>query len=242
MKKYLGAVLAPLLLAALLPGCSGGLPAQLSQSGGKANFQLLVSDAPNDIGDFYSVNVTVSKIGVLSADTNNWTTYSVNETFDLTKLKGDNATALWDGMITSGNYTKVFIYVDNVTGILSDNSSGTPLPGENVTLKLPSNKLQISKPFSVNATADGSIVNFVFDITVIKAGDSGQYILKPQIDQSGPSRPFRDVTPRGQRQQAHPQGQGRGKPETPEGTVRHPDGNLPNNRHIPGDSPNRNSP
>ena len=62
----------------------------------------------------------------------------------------------------------------------------------NATVKLPSDKLQISKPFTV--AVDGS-VSFVFDITIIKTGQSGQYILKPQIGESGAGQHFNDVTP-----------------------------------------------
>ena len=82
MKRILAGLLALMLLAAFLPGCAGEVAGPQGQSG-SANFRLLVSDEPNDIGDFYSVNVTVSQIGVLSGDTDNWTDYDVNRTFDL---------------------------------------------------------------------------------------------------------------------------------------------------------------
>ena len=162
-----------------------------SQSGSNANFRLLVSDEPNDIVDFYSMNVTISRIGVLSADTDNWTEVDLPApvSVDLTKLQGDNASSVWEGPIPSGNYTKVFVHVDNVTGILSDNVGGS---GKNVTVKLPGGKLQISKPFT--AAADGTL-SFVFDITVIKAGESGKYILNPQVAESGAEKNFNDVTP-----------------------------------------------
>jgi hypothetical protein len=182
MKKFLTVTLAFLLLAAILPGCTGTAEA-------KPNFRLLISDEPNDIGDFYSVNVTISQIGVLSADTDNWTMYDFTPvTVDLTKLQGDNATEAWNGSIPSGNYTKMFIYVDNVTGTIKEGIG----PGDNVTVKLPSGKLQISKAFTV---ASDKTVTFIFDITVIKAGESGKYILKPQIGESGADQPYKDLTP-----------------------------------------------
>ena len=186
MKRFLAAVLSLMLLAIVLPSCSGGLATQ-SQSGSTGNLRLMVSDEPNDIGDFTSLSVTVSKIGVLTDGSDNWTEITLNPavTFDLTKLKGDNATEVWNGGLASGNYTKVFVYVDNISGVLN---------GDNVTVKLPGDKLQISKPFTV---ATGGEVSFVFDITVIKAGNSGKYILKPQIGASGPNQKFNDVTPQG---------------------------------------------
>ncbi len=184
MKRFLAAILSLMLLALVLPSCSGGLATQ-SQSGATGNLRLMVSDEPNDIGDFTSLSVTVSKIGVLSDASDNWTEITLNPavTFDLTKLKGDNATQVWNGGLASGNYTKVFVYVDNITGVLD---------GDNVTVKLPGDKLQISKPFTVAAD---HTVSFVFDITVIKAGNSGKYILKPQIGASGADQQFNDVTP-----------------------------------------------
>ncbi len=231
MRKWLALALGLALLIVLLPSCSGAV----AQPPGGSNFRLLVSDEPNDIGDFYSVNVNVSQIGVLSADTDNWTTYDVNQEFDLTKLQGDNATEVWNGFITSGNYTKVFIYVDNVTGILADNSTGAPLPGDNATVKLPGGKLQISKPFTVSTTADGSTVSFVFDITIIKAGQSGQYILKPQIAQSGADQPFNDVTMGAKGPPTGDQGNGQGKPSGEHGQS---DKNVPDTTGIPQDLPN----
>jgi hypothetical protein len=155
-----------------------------------ANFRLLISDEVNAIGDFVSLKVAISSIGLLPAGgTDGWITENVTPTYEaeLTELTGDNATELWNGYVDPGDYTKVFIYVDNVTGTLLDYSSA------NVTL--PSNKLQISSPFTVS---DGSLVSFVFDLTVVPAGGSGRYILKPQIAQSGPDKPFKLITPEGQ--------------------------------------------
>jgi len=214
MRKILAAVLAITLLAVLLPSCT----VEVAQA--QPNFRLLVSDEPNDISDFYSVNVTVTEIGILNADTNEWTSFKdLNQTFNLVNLKGDNATAIWDGRINSGNYTKVFIYVDNVTGILYKEGSTTQ-PGDNTTVKLPSGKLQLSSPFTVTTTgSNNSTVNFVFDITVIKAGNSGKYILKPQIGESGPDQPYNDVTPKGEKNKNNNY---KGKSEN--------QGNVPGNR------------
>jgi hypothetical protein len=182
MKRLLAPILSLILLAVALPSCATEVGQ--GQSAGTGHLRLMVSDEPNDIGDFTSVNVTVSRFGVLSAITDNWTEITLDNpvTFDLTKLQGDNATSVWDGNIASGNYTKVFMYVDNVSGLLN---------GDNATVKLPGDKLQISKPFMVGP---GSTVSFVFDITIIKAGNSGKYILKPQIAASGTDQHIQDVT------------------------------------------------
>ncbi len=91
-----------------------------------------------------------------------------------------------------GSYTKMFIYVDEVTGELVDT-------GEVITVKLPSNKLHLSVPFEVT---ESSMTSFVYDITVIAAGNrkSGRvkYILKPQILESGSEVRFDEVEPEGE--------------------------------------------
>jgi len=83
------------------------------------------------------------------------------------------------------------------------------MAGDNATVKLPGGKLQISKPFT--AQADGT-VSFVFDITIVKAGQSGKYILKPQVAESGSNQKFIDVTPEAQQgQEKNNEAKGRGK-------------------------------
>jgi len=154
-----------------------------------SNFRLLISDQPNVIGDFEHLNCTISSIGVHPVgDNSTWLQFSPNVgTVDLTTLEGNNATEIWSGNITPGQYDKVFIYISNVEGTLAAGvGNGT------ANVKLPSNKLQISKPFTVSANGTTS---FVFDIAVIKAGDSGQYILEPQIASSGVNQGFTKVKP-----------------------------------------------
>ncbi|WP_435182769.1 DUF4382 domain-containing protein [Halobellus sp. EA9] len=104
-----------------------------------------------------------------------WIEYEVdNRTVDLTRLKGANATQLSSFDVPNGTYEKVFVYVSGVEGTLKD--------GSDQRVKLPSGKLQLNSEFTVGA---GEEVDFVFDITAIKAGQSGKYILKPVISESG---------------------------------------------------------
>jgi hypothetical protein len=105
-----------------------------------------------------------------------WVEYEVNRTVDLTELKGANATKLDVLAAPDGTYDKVFVYVDGIDATLTN--------GESVNVKLPSNKLQIQKGFTVG---NGQNVSFVFDMSVHKAGNSGKYILKPVISESGTS-------------------------------------------------------
>jgi len=156
------------------------------------NFRFLISDEANAIGDFDYLNVVISSIGLhQSGEDGGWIELDPDvgdeDGLDLTRLVGENALVIWSGTVDPGEYNKAFIYISEVTGALAD-----PEDTETANVKLPGGKLHISKPFTVD---DGSVVNFVYDITVVKAGQSGQYVLHPQIAESGPDQPFTEVGP-----------------------------------------------
>lgn len=114
------------------------------------------------------------------SDREDWVVREVqNVTIDLTEYQGENATLLSEFEIPNGTYTKTFVYISDVNGTLTS--------GEQVDVKLPSEKLHINKEFTVG---NGESVDFVFDITVFKAGNSGKYILKPVVSESGTDVPF----------------------------------------------------
>jgi hypothetical protein len=119
------------------------------------------------------------------SEAGDWETYDVdNRTVDLTRLQGANATQLTSMNVSNGTYTKVFVYVSEINATLEN--------GEQVNVKLPSEKLQLNTEFTVG---NGEAVDFVFDITVKKAGNSGKYILQPVVSESGTSEDveIRDV-------------------------------------------------
>ncbi|SMP10079.1 DUF4382 domain-containing protein [Halobellus salinus] len=119
-------------------------------------------------------------------DDGKWVEYEVdNRPVDLTQLKGANATKLSSLDVPNGSYEKVFVYVSDVNGTLND--------GTDQRVKLPSGKLQLNSAFTVG---DGEEVDFVFDITAVKAGNSGKYILKPVISESGTDVEIDDVDER----------------------------------------------
>ena len=170
------------------------------------NFRLLISDDVNAIEDFEHLYVTITSVGVhQSGESGGWHILDPEPNpdgdnvtgIDLKPLVGQNALAIWSGTLPEGEYTKVFIYVESVKGILNG--------GAELEIKLPSGKLQISKPFTIG----DDVVNFVYDITVIKTGKSDKYILKPQIAQSGADQKINDVTPMGNPEVT-------GEPEEPE--------------------------
>ena len=110
-----------------------------------------------------------------SSEKEGWVMHDVdNATVDLTKLKGANATAISNVSVPAGEYDKVFVYVSDINATLTN--------GESVNVKLPSQKLQLNKDFELSAN---SSPDFVFDINVHKAGNSGKYILRPIVSESG---------------------------------------------------------
>ncbi len=154
------------------------------------NFQFLISDDVNAIDQFSSLLVTISRIGLQQGgESGKWIEVPPQvPTVDLTLLQGENALSIWSGTVPDGVYTKVFVYVDSVQGVLASD------PGQFIDVKLPSNKLQLSKTFEI--APDAAPVSFVYDLTVIAAGNpkSGiKYILKPQIGESGSDQRFKEV-------------------------------------------------
>ena len=147
------------------------------------NFVLLISDDVNAISDFESVDVSITKVGLFSSGNGGWIEFEPDiKVVDLTTVQGDETKQIWRGNLPDGEYTKVFIYISNVQGVLKE---AIEAGGQSVDIKLPSNKLQISEPFQIT---EGTVTSFTYDLTVIAIGNqqSGiKYILKPQADESG---------------------------------------------------------
>jgi len=192
-----------------------------SETGDAGVVRFYISDEENAISEFRHLNVTISEVGLqqpgdaeaeendttpvdtetaaptgedatpTDAETKNetadesddWVEYDVDDrTFDLTQLQGATASLLDELETPEGSYSKVFVHVEEIDATLEN--------GESANVKLPSEKLQINQEFTVEAN---DTVDFVFDITVKKAGNSGKYILTPVISESGPDVPIEDV-------------------------------------------------
>ncbi len=184
-------------LAVTLTGCIHG-----SDSGDSGTFELMVSDQPNAIHDFDHLNVTFSEarvfargddvndsnggfetrsskrrvdaVGAHVNDSNGgFETIDIEgETVDLTTVVGDRATSIANISLEEGEYTKVELHVD---------STEATVDGESASVMVPSNKLMVTKNFTVEANETTS---FVFDIRVVRRGD-GAYNLLPVVSRSG---------------------------------------------------------
>jgi hypothetical protein len=174
------AATAALLLIAVLgynavqPGTSPFVPVPDPQG----NFVFLVSDAVNAISDFSSMDVTIDRIGLLAGS--GWIEFVPQvTTIDLVMLPDGKTQAIWRGDMPEGQYSKVFIYVSGVEGVLKANS-------QSVDVKLPGNKIQVNTTFSV---APGAVNGFTFDLTVTASGNPRNglhYMLKGEAGPGGP--------------------------------------------------------
>lgn len=197
-----------LLIAGLvaLAGCSAGPGTgddgpDSGGSSGTATIDFWVSDQPGAIEDFETLNVTVTRVGFKPAGgtTNASANESMNDseedpetgwierdvddtTVDLTELRGENASLVDSIEVPNGTYTKTVMCVSETNGTLTD--------GTRTNVKLPSEKLQLNSAFTAGANES---LDFVFDIQVTKAGNSGTYVIRPVISQSGADQPVRDV-------------------------------------------------
>lgn len=205
-------------------------------------FRLLISDQPVAIDEFDSLDVSLDRARIFraggddgddgsptgneTADGNATATataesddgdvedgddqpgFSVVDldgvTVDLTRVVGDRAITVFDGELEAGRYTKIELYAADVAGVVD---------GESVDVTIPSGKLQLTKPFEVVA---GEPVDFVFDINVVKRGQSGGYNLLPVISESGVAGEDVAVTEIEDRTDGDGGGAGEQTPETPE--------------------------
>jgi hypothetical protein len=150
--------------------------ATVTSPSANGNFVFLVSDDVNAISDFSNVYVTIDSVDLETKGGKTVRFVPETRTFDLALLPGDNSQQLWRGDVPEGSYSGVVINVSKVEGTLKT--------GGTVTIKLPGDKLRVSSDFNINNSNDTS---FTYDLTVVSSGGSGNYILKPQAGESGPS-------------------------------------------------------
>lgn len=198
---------------ALLAGCSGDTFGLGGDDTGSGVFRLLISDQPTGIEEFDSLDVTLSSARVfLTGDDEELTPAVVNATatgtvedgavegnatatetvedgdvegegfvefdldsvtVDLTQVIGERAVPVLEGELEEGRYSGIELRVATVEGVVD---------GDTVNVMVPSDRLRIVRPFEVEA---GEEVSFVFDITVIQKGQTGEYNLLPVIGKSG---------------------------------------------------------
>ncbi len=184
MKKFktLKLALAALLLGSLA-ACGGG-------GGGDGTLRLALTDAPAQ--QFDAVNVTIEKVLVhqsaTAAETDGgWTEIAlVGDPVkrDLKTLENGVLAELAETSLPAGHYSQLrLVLADNAVTPMSN--SVVPTGEAEVELKTPSAQ-QTGLKLNVDITiVPGTVADFVLDFdagkSVVSAGSSGQYLLKPVI-------------------------------------------------------------
>jgi hypothetical protein len=139
-KKLIVAGIAFLLAALVLAGCEGDEKG-IEPVAATSTVAFQVTDKVTD--DFTHVNVTFSEIKIhkeLEGDNASWVVITSDQTtVDLIALNLSNINAtLGVAEIEVGNYSKLWIHVDNATGVLNST-------GEEVDIAVPSGWLKIQQ-------------------------------------------------------------------------------------------------
>jgi len=166
-----GSKLALLLVLGIMVTVSGCTTT--TTEGEKGTLEIMVSDQQTDISDFSYLNVKLSEIRVFKSGSGFETYQPAVDSFDLTKLQGDNALSLINATLDEGMYTKIEFHVESVEGETADGEA---------EIMVPSDKLMITSNFEIEPN---KTVSFVFDINTVKKGQTNSYNLLPVISESG---------------------------------------------------------
>ncbi len=163
-----------LLLALGLQGC------QEEKTEDTARVQLRLVDAS---GEYEEVNVEIIDIQYNSTAKEGWTSFTPKNGYpiqvDLTKLIAGNDLLLSDEIIPSGMLNQIRLVLSNNNTLLLKNAPGT------IDLDTPSAE-QSGLKLKLDTELDpGFSYTFILDWdvqkSIVKAGNSGKYILKPVI-------------------------------------------------------------
>ena len=178
------------LVVAGLAACGGGSSG--SSTAGNGTLKLALTDAP--ACGYDAVNVTIEKVRVHQSSNagdsdGGWSEIILSPALrvDLLKLQNGDLAELGEVTLPAGSYNQMRL-------VLADNSGSGPLANSVVltsdksvvALKTPSGQQSgvKAKQFNIDIAAN-QLANFVIDFdackSVVVAGNSGQYLLKPQL-------------------------------------------------------------
>lgn len=175
-------------LLAVLAACGGG-----GGGGDAGSGTLRVAITDNPACGYDEVVVTVSEVRVHTGDAPDddpgWRSLPVNppRTIDLLDYTNGALLDLGQTLVPAGTYTRLRLVLAANTGALADRNwivlSGNP--GVRVPLKTPSGqqsglKVQTSLAVQANGLTD-VVIDFDACKSVVMAGNSGQYLLKPVL-------------------------------------------------------------
>ncbi len=183
------------ILVAGLAACGGG--GGNASTEGSGTLRLALTDAPSCGYD--AVNVTIEKVRIHQSDSanpddpNGWSEIVMNPALrvDLLKLQNGALAELGEITLPTGSYNQMrLVLAQNSTDptvTLANSVVLTSDPSKaEIALKTPSGQQSGVKAKQFNLTiAPNQLANFVIDFdackSVVVAGNSGQYLLKPQL-------------------------------------------------------------
>lgn len=189
-RNFLGLAVVALGLAFIVASCGGG-GGESSATGTSGEVSVSLTDAATD--EYNAVYVTIKAIEVhMSNDT--WETIlSPNETFNLLDLVGGVREELGIAELPTGNYTQMRLIIggtpDQGINILSEVHpyANYVIDSDNAyhELKIPSGYqtgIKIVHGFEINANQTTELIlDFDASRSVVQAGSSGNWLLKPTI-------------------------------------------------------------
>ena len=131
---------------------------------------LQITDAPPDL-DISKALVNISNVEVHLIATGWYTVVEESQMFDLIELK-DVKEVLGSVELKVGRYTQIRLHIDDAL---------VTIDGIEHELKIPSNKIQLISPFSINENKTTTLtLDFVVEESIHETGN-GKYIMKPTI-------------------------------------------------------------
>ncbi len=174
----------------LLASCGGGGGSAGTMPGSTGTLQLSLTDAP--ACGFEQVNITIQKVRVHQSSTAadgdaGWSEIVLSPALrvDLLTLRNGVLATLGSTPLPAGHYTQMRLVLAANAGTAPPANSVVPSGGTEVALTTPSGAqsgLKANVDITVNAD---QLADFVLDFdacrSVVRAGASGQYLLKPVV-------------------------------------------------------------
>lgn len=194
LKKF-NALLICLLFAFSLVACGGGGGSDsgsVSSDGGVGTLSTSLTDSTTD--EYQAVYVTIARVEVHDDDEGSWQTVAEpNKTYNLLELVNGVRETLGIATLDAGHYTQMRLIIGEVQDQgLNIFSQKHPfanyvidLNDDDHELKVPSGTntgLKIVNGFNINENQTTELIlDFDAMRSVVKAGKSGKYLLKPTI-------------------------------------------------------------